>query len=298
MFTRFLPSEVDQLTESTSIALVESLQRQPIATPLSQQPIETAYVHQGSGGTPILLLHGFDSSVFEFRRLLPLLSADHETWIVDLLGFGFTDRIAGIPFGPAAIKTHLYYFWKSLINQPVILVGASMGGAAAIDFTLTHPQCVQKLVLIDSAGFSAGPLMGKYLFPPLGYLATEFLRNPKVRERVSRTAYRDQTLVSLDAQLCAALHLKMQGWNQALIAFTKSGGYTSFRDKLSHIEQLTLILWGQYDRILGVGDALKLKQAIPKSQLSWIKDCGHVPHLEKPQITAQHILEFAATTES
>jgi pimeloyl-ACP methyl ester carboxylesterase len=43
--------------------------------------------------------------------------------------------VAGIPFSQVAIATHLYYFWKTLISQPVILVGASMGGAAAIDFT-------------------------------------------------------------------------------------------------------------------------------------------------------------------
>lgn len=107
-----------------------------IATPLTNQPVATTYVKQGSGGTPILLIHGFDSSVLEFRRLLPLLSGDNETWAVDLLGFGFTDRLSGIAsYSPTAIKTHLYYFWKSLINQPVILVGASMGGATAIDFT-------------------------------------------------------------------------------------------------------------------------------------------------------------------
>jgi len=99
----FLPYLVKQLTEPTSIALVQSIERQPITTPLSKQPIATAYVHQGNGGTPILLLHGFDSSVLEFRRLLPLLAAQNETWVVDLLGFGFTDRVAGIPFSPIAI---------------------------------------------------------------------------------------------------------------------------------------------------------------------------------------------------
>lgn len=127
MFPNFLPVAVGQLTEPTSIALAQSIQNQAIATPLTNQPITTTYVHQGSGGTPILLIHGFDGSVFEFRRLLPLLAEDNETWAVDLLGFGFTDRIAGIQFSPLAIKTHLYYFWKTLINQPVILVGASMG---------------------------------------------------------------------------------------------------------------------------------------------------------------------------
>lgn len=294
MFANFLPELVEQLTESTSIALAQNIEPKAIATPLSEQPIVTTSVHQGSGGTPILLLHGFDSSVVEFRRLLPQLAAENETWAVDMLGFGFTDRIAEIQFSPAAIATHLYYFWKTLIDQPVILVGASMGGAAAIDFTLTHAHAVKKLVLIDSAGFTSGPAISKFLFPPLGYLATQFLRHPKVRERVSRTAYRDQNLVSPDAQLCAALHLNMPGWDQALIAFTKSGGYSSFREKLAQIDKPTLILWGEDDRILGTGDADKFKGAIADSQLIWIEDCGHVPHLEQPQITAQHILEFSS----
>lgn len=292
MEASFLPELIEQLTEPTSIALARSIERQAIATPLSEQAITTASVHQGSTGTPLMLLHGFDSSVLEFRRLLPLLAAENETWAVDMLGFGFTDRVAGIPFSPTAIKTHLYYFWKTLIAQPVILVGASMGGAAAIDFTLTHPEAVKKLVLIDSAGFAAGSAMGKFMFPPLGYLATEFLRNPKVRDRISRTAYKNKNLASVDAQLCAALHLKMPSWNQTLIAFTKSGGYSSFKDKLAQIRQPTLILWGQYDRILGIADANKFKEAIAHSKLIWIEDCGHVPHLEQPQITAQHILEF------
>lgn len=284
---------VKQLTESTSIALAQSIECQAIATPLSTQEIATTYVHGGSGGTPILLLHGFDSSVFEFRRLLPLLAADNETWAVDLLGFGFTDRIAGISFSPDAIETHLYYFWKTLIQKPVILVGASMGGAAAIDFTLAYPEVVEKLVLIDSAGFAGGSVMGKFMFPPLGYLATAFLRNPKVRDRISRTAYKNEALASVDAQLCAALHLQMPRWNQALIAFTKSGGYSSFKNKLAEIKQSTLILWGEEDRILGTADASQFKNAIAHSKLVWIKDCGHVPHLEQPQITAQHILEFS-----
>jgi len=290
MSTNFLPSEITQLTESTSIALAQSIEQIPIMTPLSEQPVATTYVRQGSGGTPILLLHGFDSSVLEFRRLLPLLAAQNETWAVDLLGFGFTERLAGIAFSPAAIKTHLYYFWKTLINEPVILVGASMGGAAAIDFTLAYPDCVKKLVLLDSAGYSAGPTIGRFLFPPLDYLAVEFLRRPGVRERISKTAYYDKNLATLDAQLCAALHLKLSGWHQALKAFTKSGGYGSFTEKLSQISLPTLILWGECDRILGTGDAYKFKEAIAHSQLIWIKNCGHVPHLEQPQITAGHIL--------
>jgi pimeloyl-ACP methyl ester carboxylesterase len=292
MFPSFLPATVQKLTESTSINLAQKIEYQPISTPLRKEPIITSYVHQGRGGTPILLLHGFDSSVLEFRRLLPRLAAENETWAVDLLGFGFTERDLNVKISPRAIGAHLYCFWRSLIQQPVMLVGTSMGGAAAINFTLNHPEAVQSLVLIGSAGMSPGPILGKFIFPPFDSLAAEFLRNPKVRQRISETAYSDKTFASRDAQICAALHLEMPFWNRALISFTKSGGYGSFRKILSKIQQQTLILWGENDRILGTADAHKFQKALPNSQLIWIQNCGHVPHLEQPQLTAQYILNF------
>ncbi|MGB3757066.1 MAG: alpha/beta hydrolase [Rivularia sp. (in: cyanobacteria)] len=294
MFPKFLPDGVEQLTEPASIALAQTVEQIPLTTPLNKQPIATTYVHQGSDGTPFLLLHGFDSSVLEYRRLLPLLAAQNETWAVDLLGFGFTDRFAGIKFNPNEIKTHLYCFWKELINQPVILIGASMGGAAAIDFALSYPKVVEKLVLIDSAGLTGGSPASKLMFPPLDYLATEFLKNRKIRQSISRTAYKNKQLATEDALFCGALHLEMPNWNKALIAFTKSGGYQPFKaSQLEEIKQETLILWGDNDKILGTKDAHKFERAIPNSTLTWIKDSGHVPHLEQPQATTEDILDFS-----
>jgi pimeloyl-ACP methyl ester carboxylesterase len=294
MFPNFLPQTVGQLTEPASITLAHNIQTTALTTPLTNEPITTAYVKQGSGGTPILLIHGFDSSVLEFRRLLPLLAGNNETWAVDLLGFGFTDRLSGIAYSPSAIQIHLYEFWKSLINQPIILVGASMGGATAINLALSYPELVKKLVLIDSAGLAGGSPLSKLMFPPLDYLATQFLSNMKVRDRIARIGYKNQSLASLDALYCSALHLQMPNWHQALIAFTKSGGYSALRfKKISQILQPTLILWGDSDKILGIKDAIRFKRAIPQSTLIWIQDCGHLPHLEQPQITAQNILKFS-----
>ncbi|WP_428361634.1 alpha/beta fold hydrolase [Leptodesmis sp.] len=292
VFPDFLPADTALLSEAASIALAQNIQRQPIQTSLASGAIATTYVHQGTGHPPMLLLHGFDSSVLEFRRLQPLLAKHCSTWAIDLLGFGFTDRPSKIPFTPEAIKTHLYYTWKALIGEPVILIGASMGGAVAIDFALTYPQAVQQLVLIDSAGFAKGPDISKLMIPPLGYLATEFLRRPGVRHKVSLRAYHDPSFVTPDAQLCGALHLQHPNWNQALVAFTKSGGYNFLANKISQIKHPTLILWGDADQILGTADAEKFQQAIAGSHLVWIGQCGHVPHLEQPQTTAEVILKF------
>jgi len=299
MEAHFLPVDANRLTEPTSIAIAQRIQRREILTSLSSTAIATAYVpwgpEQPAAQPPVMLLHGFDSSVFEFRRLQPLLATRYSTWNVDLLGFGFTDRPAAVPFTPTAIKTHLYDTWKTLIGQPMVLVGASMGGAAAIDFALTYPEAVHQLVLIDGAGFAKGPDISRFMVPPLGYLAAEFLRRPGVRRKVSLQAYHDPSFVTADAELCASLHLQLPRWREAMIAFTKSGGYNFLADRIQDIAVATLILWGDRDRILGTADATKFQAAIPNSQLVWIPDCGHVPHLEKPQATAIALQTFIDT---
>ncbi|MBW4653930.1 MAG: alpha/beta hydrolase [Kaiparowitsia implicata GSE-PSE-MK54-09C] len=247
--------------------------------------VSTNYVQQGQGDPPILLLHGFDSSVLEFRRLLPLLATQHETWAIDLLGFGFTERSPRLAITPDTIDAHLYSVWNTVIQRPVVLVGASMGGAAAIAFTLAHPDAVQQLILIGSAGYGVGPNLSRLFIQPLGLLATRFLSNPRVRQSISERAYFDPRLASPDAAACTNLHLANPGWAQALISFTQSGGYRSYKHQLHRIQVPTTIVWGRGDRILGTGDALHFHRAIPQSKLVWIENCGHVPHLEQPEKT-------------
>jgi pimeloyl-ACP methyl ester carboxylesterase len=289
MFPSFLPIGVQQLTAPESIEFASQIQRVDLQTSLLAKPIPTSYLRQGQGGIPLVFLHGFDSSIFEFRRIMPIVAADREVWAIDLLGFGFTERLADCPFSPASIRAHLQAFWQQMINQPMILIGVSMGGAAAIEFTLNHPEAVQQLILIDSAGFSQPPALGKFLIQPLGKLATKFLSNPNVRQGVSEKAYFDTTFATTDAQLCAALHLEMPRWSEALIAFTRSGGYGYLLDRLAEIQQSTLIIWGRQDRILGTKPAQQFQDRLLHSQLHWIENCGHVPHLEQAMITAKLI---------
>lgn len=291
-----LPAAAAALSEPTSVALAARVQLAAVTTPLLAAPIPTAYVAapepMTGGGPPVLLIHGFDSSLFEFRRLLPLLEPHAPTWAVDLLGFGFSDRILSPDLSPGAIKLHLHSFWRQMIDRPVVLVGASMGGAAALDFALTYPDAVAGLVLIDGAGFAAGPAMGSLMVPPLDSWATAFLRNPRVRRSISRQAYCDKTFVTPDAELCAALHLACPGWKEALIRFTKSGGYNFLAPKIPQIACPTLAIWGEQDRILGTQDARRFERAIAGCELVWVPQCGHVPHLEKASETAAAMLPF------
>ncbi len=284
-----LPEAAVGLTEATSVAIAQQIQWADVKLPFAT--VATSYVRQGEG-VPILLLHGFDSSLLEFRRLVPLLAQHAQVWAMDLLGFGFCDRTATQKVNPQAISQHLLSFCQQVIAQPVVLVGASMGGGVAIDFAVSHPEWVERLVLIDAVGFATGGAIGKVMFSPLDKWATNFLRNPTVRRKISEKAYYDRALVTADAELCASLHLLMPDWQAALIAFTKSGGYNFLSKRILQINRPTLVLWGRQDQILGVKDAARFQQEIPDCELIWIEQCGHVPHLEKPKETADYMARF------
>ena len=289
-----LPTAAAGLTEETSVAIAQQIQWANVQVSLDSEEtstVATSYVCQGEG-TPVVLLPGFDSSLFEFRRLVPLLAEQYRVYAVDLLGFGFCDRTATQRVDPAAIRQHLHAFCQQVIGQPVVLVGASMGGGVAIDFATSYPNLVKQLMLIDAVGFAAGPAVGKMMFSPLDRWATNFLRSAGVRRKISEKAYYDRAFVTPDAELCASLHLLMPNWSEALITFTKSGGYNFLRPKIAQIKLPTLVLWGRQDKILGTKDAARFEQEIERCQLVWIETCGHVPHLEKAKITADHMVDF------
>ena len=288
-----LPDAAAGLTEETSVAIAQQVQWVQVELPeeLAAGSLATSYVCQGAG-VPVLLLPGFDSSLLEFRRLIPLLANSFRVYAVDLAGFGFCDRTVLESVNPALVKRHLKAFCEQVVKEPVVLVGASMGGGVAIDFATSYPDRVMKLVLIDAVGFAASSGPGRLMVPPLDKWATDFLRSVWVRRKISERAYYSRAFVTPDAEICASLHVQMPEWARGLISFTKSGGYNFLKDKIAQVSQETLVLWGRQDQILGIKDAVRFEQTLSSGKLIWIENCGHVPHLEQAEVTAEHIINF------
>jgi pimeloyl-ACP methyl ester carboxylesterase len=105
---------------------------------------------------PLVLLHGFDSSAIEFRRIAPLLSEKRDVYIPDILGWGFSDHSEVVSFDPEAKMAHLKSFIREVVGGPCVVVGASLGGALAIRLAVESPELVDKVVFIDAQGFIDG----------------------------------------------------------------------------------------------------------------------------------------------
>jgi pimeloyl-ACP methyl ester carboxylesterase len=266
---------------------------------------------------PILLIPGFDSSVLEFRRIGPKLASEGvDVYAVDLLGFGFTQFENIRDFSAEAKVTTLKQFWKTLhaeddyatsdYSRNFVVAGASLGGAAAIELAassvsgggnnLDNP--VKGMVLIDAQGFvdGVGPMAS--LPTPLAKLGIQVLKSLPLRNSANQMSYFDrESFATDDALKIGRLHCLRPGWENAMLNYMLSGGFSPSK-KVSQCEMPTLVLWGRQDGILnGEELAPRFLSELPKAQLRWVEECGHVPHLEQPLVTAQQIAEFLKTDE-
>ena len=118
---------------------------------------------------PLILLHGFDSSFLEFRRIYPLLKQNFQVIIPDLLGFGFSPRYATNEYTSSKIVLHLLDIIDNLnITEKLKLVGASMGGSTAIKLSVEIPKLIDKLILLSPAGLFGEPKIFLFLLIKLG----------------------------------------------------------------------------------------------------------------------------------
>jgi pimeloyl-ACP methyl ester carboxylesterase len=297
----------------------------PVSTDVSDTGyVGVSYIHwnasaKASSATaekicPLMLVHGFDSSSLEYRRLGPKLAAlGVDVYCVDLLGWGYTQLDGVKSFSAQAKVDALKGFWETVgKNEQVVVGGASLGGAAVIEFASQNlyrsgettdesvgdddyndSGFVKGTILIDAQGFVDGIGPMSFLPSPLAKLGIQVLKSTPLRESANQMSYHDPTtFATQDALNVGRLHCLREGWEESMLSFMQSGGFRP-ATKVGQITVPSLVLWGRQDGILkGEEFANKFVETLPDGELRWIEECGHVPHLEKPDETAALIREF------
>ena len=234
-------------------------------------------------GEKVLLLHGFDSCFLEYRRLTPILKKNNKLIIPDLYGFGFCPRSSGNKYGFKYLIKHLNsvldYFSE---DQSIGIIGASMGGALALELARQNPKKIKKLLLLSPAG-----LAGKNpKIPwPLNHFGAYFLSQPFVRRGLCRQAFADpKKSVGPAEEEIASIHLKVPGWQASLAEFAAEGGVSNCG--LPKPTQPLKIILGKHDRIIPKNEKEETNR-IYKSNIQIAINSGHLPHLEEPELVAQ-----------
>jgi pimeloyl-ACP methyl ester carboxylesterase len=263
-------------------------------------PDRLSYVELGSGGVPVLFVHGLGGNWTAWLQNLTEVARDRRVIAVDLPGFGASAPSSDGISIPGYSRT-LQRFCDHLGLDELVVAGSSLGGWVAADLTLRAPERVRALVLADAAGivptrterFKAVAMMrGAELGAPL---APRFRAAVAGRRRVRSWALKytvaDPGRLAADLVYMALPTAPDPGFGPAFTAARRSWS-DGWCDQLTEIDCPTLIVWGERDALLPLRHGREYARRIVGSELHVIPEAGHIPMFERPDVFNPLLLAF------
>ncbi|HYN28590.1 MAG TPA: alpha/beta fold hydrolase [Dermatophilaceae bacterium] len=244
--------------------------------------IATNY-HRAGSGPPVLLVHGSGPGVSawaNWRLTVPALAERFTVYAPDVVGFGYTERPEGFPYGLAAWREHLLGFADAIGLDRFSLVGNSFGGGLAISIAVSAPERVDRLVLMGSVGVS---------FPITEGLDAVWGYQPSVAEmrRLLDIFAVDRSLVSdelAEMRYAASVRPGVQEAFAAMFPAPRQAGVDGLatpEELIAAIPHPTLVVHGRDDRIIPLRNAFRLLELVDDSRLHVFGRCGHWTQIER-----------------
>ncbi len=263
-------------------------------------PVKLFYEEEGQG-PPVLLIHGFGTSSYTWRHIIPALAVKHRVIAVDLKGFGQSDKPFDERYSVLDQAELLAQFIEDHDLRDLTIVGHSFGGGVALRLALDHDTRlagrIKKLVLLDSIAYPQHiPVFFRLLDVPfVSHLGVRMVP-PTVQTRVAlQIAYFDDNKIDPEEVETYAAPLKTAAGKHAIIYSARQivpDDIDAIAQSYTSITLPTLILWCDHDRIVPLEIGLKLRRALPNSSLRLVQDCGHMPQEEQPGTTFELLRSF------
>ena len=235
------------------------------------------YLEAGAGPN-VILLHGLGGDATNWAATVPALASKYHVWAVDQIGFGSSDK-PFINYRVATLVDFLEGFYKKTGIDKAAVVGNSLGGWAAMAFTLAHPARVEKLVLVDSGGYAMADSSNKVTRQMLAGLNPSTVEGAK---GVLAVIFANKSLVTqANAERLFAEHMrKNDGYTIDQFLDSIMRGEDVLNEKLGAIKVPTLVLWGRGDQLIPLASGEQFAKDIAGAQLTVLDGCGHVPQIE------------------
>lgn len=278
--------------------------------PFPQQPQPIYYVRAGerrSDRPPLLLIHGFGASTDHWRKNVADLSHDFEVWAIDLLGFGRSAK-PELPYSGDLWRDQLHDFITTVIGQPAVLAGNSLGGYAALCVGSQRPESTAGVVLINSAGpFTdmqgttkpdpVRAVMGnlvRTLFQQdwASFLLFQYVRQRSVIRKTLEKVYLDQSAVT--EQLVEEIYKPScdPGAAKVFASVFRTPQGEKVDVLLNQLQAPLLMLWGEADPWINARErGAKFRQYHPQLTEYYLR-AGHCPHDEVPDQVNECIREW------
>jgi len=232
-------------------------------------PYRVHYLEVGEG-RPLFLVHGLGGSAENWLDMMPELAANgFHIYALDLLGFGYSDK-PDVDYSMTFQADLVGQFMDSQGVRQADMAGWSMGGWVSLKFAADHPERVQRLALLDSAGLIFDPVNVPALRPKtpdqLAHMMALLSPHPHLLPKfVARDVVR---------------RMERNDWIIGRTLDSMNTGKDIMNGKLENVKMPVLIVWGKDDRIVPLSVGEELHKEMPQSTLFTVEGCGHLAPTE------------------
>ncbi|MCP4448546.1 MAG: alpha/beta hydrolase [Myxococcales bacterium] len=261
------------------------------ATFMTIDGVRLHYVDVGEG-PPVVLIHGFGSSLEIWHKVVPELSPDHRVIAIDLKGFGWSSRPEG-DYSPTEQGRLVLALLSKLGVERADIVGHSWGGSVALALALQAPERVERIALY-------GAWIYEEQLPPFFLWARawgvgEFLFSAFYGERMEEQvahAYYDPSSVPQERLDAIEELFSRPGTKAAALTAVRDQRYDRIQKRYKTLKHPTLLLWGRDDQVARLHFGERLRSDIPNARLNVYPRCGHIPMLEAAGASTRDLVEF------
>ncbi|WP_144138600.1 alpha/beta fold hydrolase [Paraburkholderia sp. BCC1884] len=247
------------------------------------------YVDEGRGDT-IVMIHGFASSLHTWNRVADELSRDHRVIRLDLPPFGVTGPLRS---GTGNIETmnlptyrrFIDTFLQALGIGRATFIGNSLGGLISWDYAVRHREAVERLVLIDSAGFPMKlPIYIGLFNSALVRVSSPWWLPEVIIKSAVRNVYGDPRKIDAVTLRRYVEFFHGEGTREAIGKMVPTLDFKEVdTDVLKALNVPTLVLWGEKDRWIPTAHAGEFASRIPGAKSVMYAGLGHIPMEEAPE---------------
>jgi 4,5:9,10-diseco-3-hydroxy-5,9,17-trioxoandrosta-1(10),2-diene-4-oate hydrolase len=257
------------------------------------------HYHEAGSGPALLLLHGSGPGVSgwsNFRGNLPVFARHFRTVVMDMPGFGRSERPPLDRAYPRVAADHVLRLLDALGIEKAHLLGNSMGGYVAFEFALAYPDRVDRLVGMGPGGLAANvlgpdPSEGARRLADFMMAPSKAAMEAWVDTMVANKAVVDDALI--EERLANAL--APGALDAAMAIFASLGQHPEpvpLYARVRAIKAPTLITWGRDDRMLPVEGALFGFRQMPNAELHLFSRCGHWAQVERKADFERLVIDF------
>ena len=260
----------------------------------------------GGSRATFVLLHGFGSSTYTWRHVIPTLRNFGRVIVYDRPGAGLSGRPVGNsleqynPYTPDAQIELTTQLMDGLHVDKAIIAAHSTGGPLAVETAYRHAERVLALILISPSLFGGMAMPGLVRpllrLPQLSHLGPAALRlffaPDRFVTRLLKMTWHDASRIDPASIVEYDRTSRVRDWDRSLWEMTVVSGQTEAIRHIRRLELPILVVAGDDDRVLPLSDQEHLIEEVPGSRLVVVANAGHNPQEEQPEETASLVEGF------